>query len=308
MRSFTPIVVVLLAYNVGASAASNDWPVIGVLIQEYGLPNISHIPASYTKFVEAGGSRVVPIHINSDGAYYQNILPQLNGVLFPGGDVDVHDSGYGRAGKIIFDYALRANQRQEYFPLWGTCNGFELLSYLAIDKNVLTRCNAMNQPRPLNLTLAAKSSRLFKGLKGALRSQLTTENTTVNFHENCLTMTNFTKYGIDQYYDVLSTNHDANGLEYISTMEAKHFPFYGVQFHPEKNSYEWVTAEGHSNIPHTKAAIEVGQFFAQFFINEARKSNHSMSEDVFHRESIYNFQANYTGKKSIFMQIYFFNE
>lgn len=308
MLLLTSISALLLACNAEAIGAVNNWPVIGVLIQEWGPPNISYIPSSYVKFVEAAGARAVPIHINRDNAYYQSILSQVNGVLFPGGAVDVHDSGYGRAGKIIFDYAVRANQRQHYFPLWGTCNGFEMLSYLAVDRNVLTHCDAMNEPRPLNMTLAARSSKLFGKLKFGLKNLLTKEKVTANFHEYCLTMTNYTKYGINKYYNVLSTNHDANGLEYVSTMEAKHYPFYAVQFHPEKNVYEWVVKEGHSNIPHTAAAIEVSSFFGQFFINEARKSNHRMPREVFERESIFNFQANYTGDKTLFMQIYFFQE
>ncbi|XP_003739520.1 gamma-glutamyl hydrolase-like [Galendromus occidentalis] len=308
MRFLILVLTVPAVYCVEWTRVPNDWPVIGVLIQEFGPPNISYIPSSYVKFVEAAGARVVPIHINRDGAYYQKILPQLNGVLFPGGSVGIENSGYAIAGRVIFEYALRANQRGEYFPLWGTCNGFEMLSFLAIDENVLTPCNAMNDPRPLKLTPYAKTSRLFGGLESDLLSHLTKENTTANFHEYCLTMTNFTKYGISQYYDPLSTNHDIDGLEYISSMEAKHYPFYAVQFHPEKNVFEWVNREGHSNIPHTEGAIEVAQFFARFFIDEARKSNHRMPSDIFERESIYNFQAEYTGHKSVFMQTYFFNE
>ena len=308
MLLLTTLIVVLLACNFESTSASNHWPVIGILIQEFNPPNTSYIPSSYVKFVEAGGARVVPIHINRESAYYQRVLSQVNGILFPGGDVDVHNSGFGRAGKIIFDYALRANQRRDYFPLWGTCNGFEMLSYLAVDRDVLVRCDAMNDPKALNLTRKAQSSRLFGKLERRLETLITKEETSANFHERCLTIKNFTEYGISEHYNVLSTNFDKNGLQYVSSMEAKHYPFYAVQFHPEKNIYEWPTKEGHSRIPHSGAAIEVSQFYAQFFINEARKSNHTMPAEVFNRESIYNFNANYTGDNSPFMQMYFFQE
>ena len=35
-------------------------------------------------------------------------------------------------------------------------------------------------------------------------------------------------------FDVLSTNKDKKGTAFVSTIEAKKYPFYGVQWHPEK--------------------------------------------------------------------------
>ena len=63
----------------------------------------------------------------------------------------------------------------------------------------------------------------------------------------------------------MSLNHDINGLEFISSIEQKNYPFYGVQFHPEKNIYEWVEGK---NIPHGINATKVSQFFADFFVEE----------------------------------------
>jgi len=71
---------------------------------------------------------------------------------------------------------------------------------------------------------------------------------------------------IDEFR-VLSLNHDKKGLEFISTLEHKGYPFYGVQFHPEKNLYEWVTGK---NIPHGRNATLAAQYFANFFVNEGK--------------------------------------
>lgn len=62
------------------------------------------------------------------------------------------------------------------------------------------------------------------------------------------------------------------------------------------------------NISHTSHAIVASQFFAEFFINEARKSDHhfkdSKAEDDF---VIYNFPVTFTGKAgSSFEQSYMF--
>lgn len=100
-------------------------------------------------------------------------------------------------------------------------------------------------------------------------------------------------------------NKDWNGLEFISTIEHKHYPFYGVQFHPEKNLYEWVR---NKNISHTANSIYASQYFAQFFVSEARKSDHhfedSKTEDQY---VIYNYPAAFTGAVgSAFEQAYMF--
>jgi gamma-glutamyl hydrolase len=104
----------------------------------------------------------------------------------------------------------------------------------------------------------------------------------------------------------MSVNSDWNGLEFISTIEHRHYPFYGVQFHPEKNLYEWVR---NKNISHTANAIAASQYFAEFFVSEARKSdNHfkdSLTEDQY---VIYNFAPQFTGAKgSAFEQCYLFD-
>jgi gamma-glutamyl hydrolase len=103
----------------------------------------------------------------------------------------------------------------------------------------------------------------------------------------------------------MSVNNDWNDLEFVSTIEHRNYPFYGVQFHPEKNLYEWVR---NKNISHTSHAVEASQYFAAFFVSEARKSDHkfkdSKAEDQY---VIFNFPPSFTGAKgSAFEQCYLF--
>ena len=57
-------------------------------------------------------------------------------------------------------------------------------------------------------------------------------------------------YGMDKFWNPLSYNYDRYKLEYLSSIEAKNYPFVGVQFHPEKNIFEW--AEKEPRIPHSR--------------------------------------------------------
>lgn len=47
---------------------------------------------------------------------------------------------------------------------------------------------------------------------------------------------------------------------------AHKYPFYAVAFHPEKVMFDWTPYK--IPIPHSGDAIQVSQFFCNFFINE----------------------------------------
>lgn len=83
------------------------------------------------------------------------------------------------------------------------------------------------------------------------------------------------------------------------------YPFYGVQFHPEKNIYEFIP---NRNITHTSRAIKASQYFANFLINEARRNRQQFTNESEEMASlIYNYSPIYTALKgSSFEQQYLF--
>jgi hypothetical protein len=67
-------------------------------------------------------------------------------------------------------------------------------------------------------------------------------------------------------------NHDPyTGKPFVSTIEGKHFPFYGVQWHPERPQFDWKEGEG---INRGAATVRAMFAFSEFFVNEARKNKH----------------------------------
>lgn len=46
----------------------------------------------------------------------------------------------------------QANNAGDFFPIWGTCMGMQLLSVIVAEKNVLTNTTSENVALPLNLT------------------------------------------------------------------------------------------------------------------------------------------------------------
>ncbi|XP_043281459.1 chitobiosyldiphosphodolichol beta-mannosyltransferase-like [Venturia canescens] len=293
----------------------NNRPIIGILSQEIShkldqvYPNDydSYIAASYVKFVEGAGARVVPIWIGKNDEYYENLMTKINGVLFPGGSTWFNQSkGYAEAGKIIYKIAKGFNENGDYFPIWGTCLGFELLTYLAANETEhRSKCSSNNQSLALEFTHDFKSSRMFREAPQDVIDILRYENVTANYHGFCVTAEDLNRVSLTKEFRVISMNRDWNGFKFISTLEHVNLPFYGVQFHPEKNIYEWITKKA---IPHGYEATRASQYFADFFINEARKNTHRfLSVEEEDQHLIYNYNMTYTGLKGFaFQQCYLF--
>lgn len=296
----------------------NFEPIIGILAQQDQWNRIddqtSLIGASYVKLIEAGGARVVPIFINRTQAYYESLLSRLNGVLLPGGSakLDADIEGYGVAATHIYSIAKRFNDRGDYFPLYGICLGFESLAYQSANytRKVLRGCFAFNVAYALNFT---ETGRLYAAMPAVLREAAETERLTFNIHIKCLTQETLNASGVANNWRVLTTNRDALGIEHISSFEHKTYPFYGTQFHPEKNPFEW---SRFWRVPHSGNAIALSHYYARFFVNEARKSQHRFESEVeADRHLIYNFSPSFTGnsakafffKRIHFEQAYFFN-
>ncbi|XP_078052916.1 gamma-glutamyl hydrolase-like isoform X2 [Augochlora pura] len=274
----------------------------------YGNNYDSYIAASYIKFIEGAGARVVPIWIGKPKSYYDDIMSKINGVLFPGGGSYFDDKyGYGDAAVHIHRIAKRMNELGNYFPILGICLGFEVLAYAMAnrDMQILTRCEGEDIALPLVFMNDYHESRMFGNASDDVIDMLKNEMLTFNAHHNCVTIKQLRYYNLTDELKILSVNYDNLGEEFISSFETVEYPFYGLQFHPEKNLYEW---KENLTIPHGRNAARVTQFFANFFVDEARKNhNYFANVDEEARSLIYNYPVQYTAQHhSTFEQCYLF--
>uniref|UniRef100_A0A8D2ZI73 folate gamma-glutamyl hydrolase n=2 Tax=Scophthalmus maximus TaxID=52904 RepID=A0A8D2ZI73_SCOMX len=265
----------------------------------------SYIAASYVKYLEAAGARVVPIRINRTEEEYTEIFFSINGLLLPGGDVDLQTSQCSQAARIFYNLALRANDARDYFPIWGTCQGFQQLSFFTAKENLLTLTDTRAVALPLNFTRMSHSSRLFRSFPKDLLQTLAEENITSNFHRWSLSTQNYSRNtNLKRFYKILSTNNDGK-KEFISTMEAYRYPFYAVQWHPEKSPFEWIDKPG---MVHSTAAVRACFHTASFLVSEAMKNFHRFSSPADEDKAlIYNFSPVFRGVDAVFVQNYYFD-
>lgn len=254
---------------VSAQQLRGSAPVVGILAQPQFEGDGDYIAASYVKWLEAGGARSIPIPYDADFALLDDLFTEINGLLLPGGSAD-----YPPSLTYLLDKIVNSNSQGKYFPVWGTCLGFEFLIRYAGGPEILQDgFVASNISLPLEQIVPR---RLYQN--GDTYLNLMLHNITMNSHHQGIEPQQFYKSAVlPQLWEITSINHDANLRPFVSTIEPKNpdsFPLYGVQYHPEKNAFEYATFPNtdipYESINHGAEAIQLSYELACFFVNLTR--------------------------------------
>lgn len=294
-------------------------PVVGILVQDYLGDFKSYrfkktfIAATYVKFIESSGARVIPIFTEQGQEYYDQILNQVNGALLPGGDQDMVNSSYTHATRTILQHAMKSTDRGIYFPVWAVCQGFEVLAYLVHGENPLQSCSGSDYATPLHFSLPfsqLEDTNLFHGLTLDQFMEMSDNSVVFQWHDFCLMKDTFLQSTrLRRAFKLLATNMDRHMREYVSVMESRDYPIYAVMFHAEEVMFSFVIKEKHTSVPHSPAALHTTQYFANFFADECRKSSNHMSPDTLQRHIIYNYAPEHTiDSHEPYDQSYFFDK
>lgn len=307
-------------------------PVIALLMQPLGNHS-SYIPASYVKWLEMAGARVIPLSWYASAEETDAVYRQADGSLWSGGGAPVPFAARRLFASAMADY----RSGKGAFPIWGTCDGFEWLMQVAAEDDKVLKSGFVSEniSLPLNLTQAAGRSSLLadanmvfvQGVKPRLsvRSAMRTLPITLNNHQLGVTPDDFAHNAkLPSLFDVLATNHDLKGREFISMVEGKGgLPMWGTQFHPEKNIFEQgMACDGSPPVPcagrptgrpfehiaHSAAAVQMSQYMANFFVAQARKVKavHSFDDPAdLQKRLMYNKRTS-TSAAPAFVQIYEF--
>jgi gamma-glutamyl hydrolase len=184
------------------------------------------------------GAQVVPILAYSNETYIANLLPKLNGVLFPGGGVefDIKNRWTSNANYIL-QYAIQQNDKGNVFPIWGTCLGHQLLGFLT--NNFQSPLSAIRGQTAVLNTIKfpnADKGTLFSDMSAQLMTKLTTGQgiTYFNHHWAITSETYANNKRLNDFWKLIGETTSSYNEKFVSVWEARKYPFFGVQFHPEK--------------------------------------------------------------------------
>jgi gamma-glutamyl hydrolase len=255
-------------------ARGHRTPVVGILAEPITTPPHNNteymIAASYVKWLEVGGARSIPIPYDASPEQVKELFPLMDGILFPGGGGKV----LSPAAKQLWELAFQANSQEPgSFPIWGTCLGFEYLLMLASDRDDILEGGYDAENISLPLLRVDSTSKIYRGIEAILQY-----NITLNNHLYGITPHRFRRNTqLVSMFDITSISQDLDGKYFVASIEAKDpdiFPYYGVQYHPEKNAFEYATYPG-SSIPyeaidHSPSGILLSFHLASFFVNLTR--------------------------------------
>jgi len=255
----------------------------------------------------------------------------MNGLLLPGGDP------WPQVASLRLQWLLKQAEASSamggYFPIFGTCAGFETLMVLRGGKSCqanntkgldvdYAKCfgpltdgwNSTNVSLPQKLSSSAASSRLLGSAAPGLLQAIEEQPIASNFHRRSVAISTFeANPDLSNTFRSLATSSDAVGRQFVSIVEGIDLPWYAAQFHPEKPAGEWGVKNSapHENINHGPEAIRLGQHMANFLVSEASRNAHgreaSTLKDVTPLLIINDVPRAYIPTEPLFMQTYSFN-
>lgn len=254
-------------------------PVIGILSMpmtvEGDADDVSFIDTSYVKYVQGGGATVVPIFFNSTAEQVQEQFEHLDGIFFTGGAaMPTSFPRYFATAQLLYKMVVDQGK-----TLWGTCLGFQTITDIvsAQPDGVLGKYPAMNMPMSLNLTsYGDQQSKIYSQLPGEMKRAFTQGGLTENWHNYGVGVDTFAKYMEPAGFQMVSTNVDTNGVEFVSTFEHPNHRIYATQWHPEANQYD-PDPKGDAHIVHSSLATAAMGYMAGFIAENARLSKTTQS-------------------------------
>lgn len=188
--------------------------------------NTTYVAASYVKLIEAGGGRAVPLLADMPTDDLMKVIHSINGAILSGGDGDLANSHYEKVARLVYQYSMKKlDEEGERWPILGICRGSQILPVITAKKDFLIHTFSKNYSVPLDFYKKEyKNSRLFGKAPSGIIKTLKEKPITINAHLFSLPPKFMLNNQIlTDFYRVISTNKDKQGVEFISTYEGKAF-------------------------------------------------------------------------------------
>ena len=206
----------------------------------YKVCGDSYISSRHITWLKENGFET--LYIPYDTKNLEEYLDKVHGVYLPsGGAFSGTQMTYYRCCKNIINYSIKTNDRGVYFPLWGCCMGFQQMLIVADGndnvKDFLQNFDSFkNLMCKIKITKEGKLSKIVKGIDKSILKRIQKEKCTLNNHFMGVTPSKFKRIKlINDFYKIVGTSKDRKGKEFIAILEARNYPFFAVQWHPERS-------------------------------------------------------------------------
>lgn len=253
--AFMLLILVCLTKAIEADPVTT-LPLVGILAQygstsmdkQYPAPPLyyTYVAGSYVDWTSLAGAMPVLIPFDTPRANLDFLLGYVDAILIPGGVTPLGDgqggfSDFQQTINYILDKAKQFNDGGRYFPVWGTCNGFEaLMVYWAQNSNVLTcEFNDIYRDHPIDVDPAIFPNSKFWGALNQDRLKRVFQNGYVFYDHSCgVNPVSFSKFNLKDKVWLLATSKTDANVTFIAIAEDIKYPFFAVQWHPEKTQFE----------------------------------------------------------------------
>lgn len=255
-------------------------PVIGIISQEHmgtsdgSYTDRGYVEACYVDWLEKYGAKVFVIPLTTTPNGLLSLLQtQLSGLVIPGAfDEDGTIPNYSilsRASiKLLADGVTST-------PIFGICKGLQYIITMACHNYEFMSMSQLNElltPIPgLMDVMVSKTvverGRLYKGLPDSTLRKFGKSDSCIHRHHYGIPVEDYEK--ITDSIRVLTTAVNSTGTEFVTSVEHKILPMWGVQWHPERVHLK-AHQKGYLNP--SKAAKAVSEYHSKFFVDQCRSS------------------------------------
>lgn len=221
----------------------------------------SYVAASYVKYVEQTGAHCLVIPWDLPWSEMELILKQCQGILLPGGAARIKSKNpYSDRIFDLYTWIKNSNDEGHHFFIWGICLGFEELLIASAGNDYSALDTGFDDYTKLPVTINEKKwkeSECFGKMDLDRVKSVFAKPYIVFGHSDGMTPTHFNNHKLlSERMEIIATGTAPNGKEFIAIVQDKKYPFYGVQFHPEKNTFE-KKFNAYKNLDRSQETIEV---------------------------------------------------
>jgi gamma-glutamyl hydrolase len=281
----TFLLVILACYFSCCVSEVAQKPVIGIVSSpsdfrnQYDPKEFSYIKGSYAEYIETAGGIPVAIPWDLPENDLLRVLDSINGILFTGGDADMWElnelkdnivfTTFTERTALIVAYAIHLNDKGTHFPVYGICQGFEVITMGLVGRPHII--DNFKHPVQQDSVEILQKARMFSNMPDHFVESMKNQRSMFYNHRYGFNLSLLAdNKALDDFFTITAKGIDDNGKEFIAGMEAKDYPIFIVQYHPERTLSEWRNKE-HFNHPDDIGMAALTQ--AAFFISEATKNN-----------------------------------